>query len=215
MIASIRARNSSRRNRTALMSGTEQPQGMTVASAFARPVRSPAHRDGEASGENSPTFEDLPSTHMCRIQLINGGSQVPNVFISLMFIHVRSVSVSKTNVHRTFTTSRRVLFDTGADFNLISHGAHHELNLAEQPSRRRVRSIAGFTDLDCAVVLEWHFPTHDSDLYPSQNTHHSTFHVLPSEADAKFDCILGRKWIHENWAEFVALVELNMRKGCA
>ncbi len=111
------------------------------------------------------------------------------------------------------TTPRRVLLDTGADFNLISHGAHLELGLSKQPSRERVHSIGGFTELSSTVVVQWHFRTQCTTTRHPPLTHRGIFFILPPESNAKFDCILGRPWIEENWAEFNALVELNRRNA--
>ncbi|ETI25348.1 hypothetical protein G647_02120 [Cladophialophora carrionii CBS 160.54] len=136
-----------------------------------------------------------------------------NMFVSLMFIHLRPDSLCKTPSSPSSTTPRRVLFDTGADFNLISHGAHAELDLSKQPYHSRVRSLGGFTELKSAVVLQWHFrsQTPKSSQQPP-TLYRSSFYVLPPESDAKFDCILGRPWIEENWIDFIALVELNRKK---
>ncbi|KIW66234.1 hypothetical protein PV04_08434 [Phialophora macrospora] len=144
------------------------------------------------------------------------GSRKPlNIFASLMFIHLRPDSPYKTPPVPSSTTPRRVLLDTGADFNLISHGAHSELDLSKQPYHGRVRSIGGFTDLKSAVILQWHFRSYTSESSQPPNLYHASFYVLPPESDAKFDCILGRPWIEDHWAEFVALVELNRKRDFA
>ncbi|EXJ57587.1 hypothetical protein A1O7_07935 [Cladophialophora yegresii CBS 114405] len=129
-----------------------------------------------------------------------------------MFIHLRPDSPCKAPALSLSTTPRRVLFDTGADFNLISHGARTELDLSQQPYHSRVRSIGGFTELKSAVVLQWHFRSHASRPSQPPTFYRSSFYVLPAESNAKFDCILGRPWIEENWTEFIALVELNRKR---
>ncbi|KAJ9610841.1 hypothetical protein H2200_005618 [Cladophialophora chaetospira] len=101
------------------------------------------------------------------------------------------------------------------NFNLISYGARAELGLSKRAYRERVHSIGGYTELNSAVVLEWHFRSHNSEPGQPLRTHGAMFYVLPPETDAKFDCILGRPWIEEHWVDFIAQVELNRRKEVA
>ncbi|KAL2436515.1 hypothetical protein ABEF95_011512 [Exophiala dermatitidis] len=133
-----------------------------------------------------------------------------NPFRVLMFIHLDPSHDSQSGRQHPATTPRRVLLDTGAEFNLISHGAFAELHLTEHLNNDFVRSIGGTTKLEGTVSLDWHFPS----LVPSLNhpliLHRAPFHILPPDADAMFDCIIGRQWIQENPMEFVALFVMNL-----
>ncbi|OAP59412.1 hypothetical protein AYL99_06710 [Fonsecaea erecta] len=138
-----------------------------------------------------------------------------NLFVVLMFIHLEPKNARSSGHRQSTTTPRRVLLDTGADFNLISDEAHTELNLNKQPYNGRVHSIGGYTELSSTVILQWHFRSYGSGTGQSSPSYRAPFYVLPPESEAKFDCILGRPWIEENWNEFIALVELNRRKETA
>jgi hypothetical protein len=135
-----------------------------------------------------------------------------NAFVVLMFIHLSPSPTTQPGSHRPAITPRRVLLDTGADFNLISSGAHAELNLTKQPYDGLVQSIGGCTMFDGIVFPQWHFRSPAASLGHSLPLHSAPFYVLPAEADVKFDCIIGRQWIEENWTEFIALVEMNRQR---
>ena len=169
----------------------------------------------DASSRELADHTPFPPTSVKNILLVEGKKKNLNIFVSLMFIHVRPKSTSRPGTLAPSTTPRRVLLDTGADFNLISHGAHLELGLSKQKSRERVRSIGGLTELNNTVIVQWHFRTQGATARQPPRTHHGMFFVLPAESDAKFDCILGRPWIEENWAEFNAIVELNRQNATA
>lgn len=153
-----------------------------------------------------------PSVCLAEVMLMEGRRKHLNSFVVLMFIHLKTGKTLEGEQKQPTTTPRRVLLDTGADFNLISHGAHAELNLRKEPYQGRVHSIGGYTDLNSTVFLQWHFQSHDAEFTQSPPTHCASFYVLPPESDAKFDCILGRRWIEDNWTEFIALIELNRRR---
>jgi hypothetical protein len=129
-----------------------------------------------------------------------------NPFVSMMFIHLCH---NTPPAGQLLTTARRVLLDTGADFNLIGHMAHAEMKLSHEPSAGRVCSIGGYAELKSAVVLQWHFRIPLSDRLHSAPVHRALFYVLPPETDVRFDCILGRNWIAENFSDFISMVQFN------
>ncbi|KIW80590.1 hypothetical protein Z517_07206 [Fonsecaea pedrosoi CBS 271.37] len=158
-----------------------------------------------------------PPKHHGKVMLMEERRRRLNLFVVLMFIHLEPKKNPRSSHQQstTTTTPRRVLLDTGADFNLISDDAHTELNLTKQPYSGRVHSIGGYTDLSSTVVLQWHFQRYSSEADRNSPSHRAPFYVLPPESEAKFDCILGRPWIEENWDEFITLVEVNRRKEAA
>ncbi|KIX99818.1 uncharacterized protein Z520_04454 [Fonsecaea multimorphosa CBS 102226] len=158
---------------------------------------------------------DGPPKCLGKVMLMEERRRRLNLFVVLMFIHLEPKKNAKSGHRQSTTTPRRVLLDTGADFNLISDEAHTELDLKKQPYSGRVHSIGGYTDLSSTVVLQWHFRSYTSGADQTSPSYRAPFYVLPPESEAKFDCILGRPWIEENWDEFIALVELNRRKETA
>ena len=151
---------------------------------------------------------DAHSTAVCleNISMEKDRSQ-PNPFVVDMFIHLPTGALSKRQNGNPSKTFRRVLLDTGADFNLISHRAYAELNLATQPYQGRVHSIGGYSELSSVARIQWHFRS--GKLGRTSTLHCAKFYVLSQEASPHFDCILGRQWIFENWGEFVDLVDIN------
>ncbi|KIV79703.1 hypothetical protein PV11_07250 [Exophiala sideris] len=108
------------------------------------------------------------------------------------------------------TTCRRVLLDTGAEFNLISHRAFEDLNTRKVPFQGTVQSIGGCSELEGIVALPWHFSLPVTSAGQSSK-HCAPFYILQEDSEPKFDCIIGRPWIMENWTEFIAMVETNSR----
>lgn len=138
------------------------------------------------------------------VMLVEERRSQPNHCVVLMFIHLDGDKLPST-------TPRRVLLDTGADSNLISHAAHVELNLEKQPYQGLVHSIGGYTELDSTVLLQWHFQSRNPGSGQSPHRYYDHFSILPRESAVNFDCILGRPWILDNWPEFIALVEHNRK----
>ncbi|EXJ82742.1 hypothetical protein A1O3_06557 [Capronia epimyces CBS 606.96] len=153
----------------------------------------------------------MPSDFLRKMLGDDGRRSPVNSFVVLMFIHLNPSETPQPGQTHPTMTPRRVLLDSGADFNLISHGAHAELNLTKQPFEGVVRSIGGYTMFNGTVHLQWHFRSPTSSSRHSFLLHRAPFHVLPADANAKFDCIIGCRWIIENWSEFVALVEMNLQ----
>ncbi|EXJ67766.1 uncharacterized protein A1O5_09112 [Cladophialophora psammophila CBS 110553] len=156
-----------------------------------------------------------PSKRLGEVMLMEEKRKRLNLFVVLMFIHLEPKKDQRAGHHQSTTTPRRVLLDTGADFNLISDDAHTELDLTKQPYKGRVHSIGGYTELSSTVILQWHFRSYSSEADQSSRSYRAPFYVLPPDSEAKFDCILGRPWIEENWSDFVTLVEHNRRKETA
>ncbi len=146
-----------------------------------------------------------------KVMVVNWRRPQLNPFIVLMFIHLENDSARVESHKRPTTTPRRVLLDTGADFNLVSHDAYAQLNVEKRPYQGLVHSIGGYSELESTVFLRWHFRVPGSKSVRSSE-HNDPFHILQKGSDAKFDCIIGRPWILENWTEFLALVEDNRKK---
>jgi hypothetical protein len=166
---------------------------------------------GELDGKTEPEKCSLP-IRLAQVMLVDGRHTQTNNFVVLMFIHLQNEDTGFGEHQHSTTTARRVLLDTGAEFNLISHSAHAELNLERQPYQGLVHSIGGYTELDGTVFLRWHFRISDSGGRPISSLHCAPFVILPKESDVRFDCILGQPWISDNWAEFNALVEMNRKR---
>lgn len=132
-----------------------------------------------------------------------------NPFVANMFIHPSSTSCQRSQPRRFC----RVLLDTGADFNLISHRTYSQLESSQRKCSNTLRSLAGKTKLEIQTLLRWHCRPHSSSMSRKPPTHEAWFFVLPPDDDSMFDVLLGRFWIMENWAEFVSLVEVNSREG--
>ncbi|KIW23889.1 uncharacterized protein PV07_12052 [Cladophialophora immunda] len=181
-----------------------------------RPRDSIIKRPLQTEAEEPSRTEDYDGSglpkYLGEVMLVEERRRRLNLFVVLMFIHLEPKKNPRLGHRQSATTPRRVLLDTGADFNLISDEAHTELDLNKQPYNGRVHSIGGYTDLSSTVVLQWHFRSYRSEADQSSPSYRAPFYVLPPESEAKFDCILGRPWIEENWDEFIALVELNRRK---
>ena len=208
-MASTGPRKASSRKRAPLLRHVLCPPATPPISASSLPNPSSRFRADEQDNEMSSTKARPPMcTHpyFGTVMVSEGRRESVNIFVSLIFIHLQPTSASRIGTHQLSTTPRRVLLDTGADFNLISFDAHVELDLIKQPYHGRVRSIGGYTELDWTVLLQWHFRSQSAG---PPRAHRASFHVLPPSSNAKFDCILGRPWIEENWAEFIALVDLN------
>lgn len=169
-------------------------------------------REEDVSNQVQLLAKSTPTIRLGSVFLLNGGKKRLNIFTSLMFIHLTPGKTLKSDSLKSSTTPRRVLLDTGADFNLISFSAHAELGLNKQPYHGHVHSIGGCTELKSAIDLLWHFWRYNPDSNQTPRQYSASFIILPPESDAKFDCILGRPWIEENWAKFVDLVELNRKK---
>ncbi|EXJ87957.1 hypothetical protein A1O1_04884, partial [Capronia coronata CBS 617.96] len=154
----------------------------------------------------------MPSA-LLRKDLRDGGRRTPNAFVALMFIHLNPSEIFEPGDPQPTITPRRVLLDTGADFNLISHGAVTELSLTKQPYEGRVHSIGGSATFNGTLPLQWHFRSPLSTSSCSLLLHRAPFNVLAAGEEAMFDCIIGRQWIDENWTEFIALVEMNRQRA--
>ena len=126
-------------------------------------VKTMSHTERHTSKREPDIHKSIPSTSLGNIHLVEGRKKHLNIFVSLMFIHLPPRSTPRAGTHPPSTTPRRVLLDTGADFNLISYGAHAELGLSKRPYRERVHSIGGYTELNSVVVLQWHFRSQGSD----------------------------------------------------
>lgn len=183
-------------------------------------VEATPHLDSSSSGPRGEGVlnqvqlpaKSIPTIRLGSVFLLDGGKKRLNIFTSLMFIHLAPRKSLKSDSLQSPTTPRRVLLDTGADFNLISFSAHAELGLSKQPYHGHVHSIGGCTELKSAIDLRWHFWRYNPDPKDTLRPYSASFIILPPESEARFDCILGRPWIEENWAEFVSLVELNRQK---
>ena len=139
--------------------------------------------------------------------LAEGIEHQAHPFVVDMFIHTPSKDPSQRNNKHPTKTFRRVLLDTGADFNLISYHAQTELSLDRKPYRGFVHSISGHTELSSTTLLQWHF--RGSGKKEALSTLHcDQFYVLSAEVSPNFDCILGRHWIARNWAEFLDLISI-------
>lgn len=145
-----------------------------------------------------------------RIMLASSIRPQLNPFVVTMIIQLDSRTALPGYRPRPTTTSRRVLLDTGADFNLISHRAFSELHTEKEPVYGLVHSIGGYRKLAGTLLLHWHFSA--PGVTPGQSSKHcAQFHILQKGKDPNFDCIIGRPWIEENWTEFIALVESNAK----
>lgn len=162
-----------------------------------------------------PDQEDSPRKRIAsscpeKVVMMNWTRPRQNPFIFDMFIQLE-----KENTHpggrKHSTTSRRALLDTGADFNLISHEAFAQLNIEGRPYQGLLHSLGGYSELESTILLNWHFRLSSSQT-TSTYQHHAPFYILRNTSPAKFDCIIGRPWIEENWSEFVALVENNRKR---
>lgn len=145
-----------------------------------------------------------------KVVMMNWTRPRQNPFIFDMFIRLERENTYPAS-RKHSTTSRRALLDTGADFNLISHEAFAQLNIEGRPFQGLVHSLGGYSELESTILLDWHFRLSSSQT-TSAYQHHASFHILRNTSPAKFDCIIGRPWIEENWSEFVALVENNRTK---
>lgn len=107
------------------------------------------------------------------------------------------------------STLRIGLLDTGASFNLISHGAYAALNRPMRPCQASVHSIAGDTEICGSIVIEWRFLPDDQRLVGSSKLYGAKFFVLSQSERPLFDCILGWPWLAENWVDVGKLFVAN------
>lgn len=161
------------------------------------------------SSSDDVLVKRTPPSRPSGIMSVNSTRPQFNPFIVLMFIHLNVRDTLLGGLPPT-TTPRRVLLDTGADFNLISRGAYAQLNVDKEPYQGLVHSIGGYSELESTVLLHWHFRVPDVSAGRPPR-HCAPFHILREDSDPKFDCIIGRQWIVENWTEFTALVESNSK----
>ncbi|KAI1629346.1 hypothetical protein EDD37DRAFT_604239 [Exophiala viscosa] len=187
----------------------ERSQRLPMKVVRGREVIFSCTRKTSANCENVLVKRTVPSRPR-RIMLTNSMGPQLNPFIVTMIIQLDIWNALPGCRSRPATTSRRVLLDTGADFNLISHRAFSELHMKKEPIYGLVHSIGGYRKLAGTLLLHWHFSIPGASAGRSSK-HCAPFHILQSGKDPNFDCIIGRPWIEENWTEFIALVESNWK----
>ena len=103
--------------------------------------------------------------------------------------------------------AKRVLLDTGADINLISHTAFHDLGREMVQAPRSIESLAGQTALSGEAAITFTFLTGATTASRCQRTFTEDFSVVSKSERPLFDIILGGKWFFAHWNLVSSLIK--------
>ena len=154
-------------------------------------------------GYRSKVPSALPSASNSSPDVDNTKSVTPhNRFIFDINVHIPVGGTGES----TEKMPKRILLDTGADINLISHGAFCDLRAPMVGSPVSIHSLAGRTSIEGQTHLSFNFLSSTAATTARPRTYVEDFFVISPSEKTLFDCILGHKWISDHWDEIVALM---------